>query len=112
MTTPLLVEIAAGVGPDAGDEFTISAFIAPTDQPPPPSNENVAIQRMPPLRVFVAAYSSYVTERAVIRHAGELADSVVRAGRSIANDAPIYSAAYESPYRLVGRHNEVWLPAE
>jgi len=114
MTTPVLTKIHAGIGPTCGDSFTISFYVpsALANDPPKPSAADVAITRMPAMHVYVAAFGGFATDRSVAREASKLAEALKAAGVEVPDDADIYSASYDSPFRLLDRRNEVWLTAQ
>ena len=60
------------------------------------------------MRVAVASYSGWSNEQKVIEHGKELFESL--AAKNIEYDSDMfYTAGYDSPFRLIDRHNEVWV---
>jgi hypothetical protein len=113
MTTPVLVHVTAGLGPTCGSEFAVSFYLAPevADPPPRPTSSLVGVVTMPPMRVFARAYGGFATEQTVVREAAALATALKSGGATVADDAPFWAASYDSPFRLIGRRNEVWIAA-
>lgn len=49
-------------------------------------------------------------QKTILREAGNALKLLDGAGLSY-NAATFFSAGYDSPFRLLNRHNEVWIPA-
>ena len=59
-------------------------------------------------RVFVGAFGGYADAKRLRREASALARRLEEDGVEVAASAYFY-AGYDSPFRPIGRHNEVWL---
>eukprot|EP00882_Tetradesmus_deserticola_P025857 GHRQ01028436.1.p2 GENE.GHRQ01028436.1~~GHRQ01028436.1.p2 ORF type:complete len:133 (+),score=61.20 GHRQ01028436.1:561-959(+) len=112
MTAPVTVRVTPSQGPFCEDNFTISFFV-PFDfqsKPPQPSAEEVYIESRPALEVYVASFSGWATGSKYVARAAELTEMLEDAGHPIEADH-FYTAGYDSPFRLLNRHNEVWILA-
>ena len=59
-------------------------------------------------RVFVGAFGGYADAKRLRREASALARRLEEDGVEVAASAYFF-AGYDSPFRPIGRHNEVWL---
>mmetsp|Transcript_9145 Transcript_9145/g.22652 ORF Transcript_9145/g.22652 Transcript_9145/m.22652 type:complete len:237 (-) Transcript_9145:492-1202(-) len=116
MTAPVRARLTPGPGPFCDDSFTISFFL-PLDYqgdgappPPAPSKPDVFIEATPATSVYLVSYGGWSSEEKVLEKAQGLVARLDELGR--AYDASHYFfAGYDPPFRLIGRHNEVWVPA-
>lgn len=109
MTAPVRVTISANDGPACNTSFTIAFFVAEKN-PPPPTDATVKIAQSPETTVYVNSFGGWATGATYVDRARSVASALEGAGRKIDN-AYFATAGYDSPFRLTGRHNEVWLPA-
>jgi hypothetical protein len=109
MTAPVRVTVTPGVGPTCGDTFKIAFFLA-LKAPPPPSDSTVSIVQTPESTFYVNGFGGWATGATYVDRARSVAAALEGAGRRT-DDAYFATAGYDSPFRLRGRHNEVWLPA-
>lgn len=111
MTAPVTVKVLAGQGPACEDKFTVSFFVPFEHQasPPTPSDETVFIESRPALDVYVASFGGWAKGSTWLQHASETASVLEQQGLPV-DPSFFYTAGYDSPFRLTGRHNEVWLP--
>jgi hypothetical protein len=110
MTSPVKVTITPS-GPTCGDSFTIGFFIAPNvTSPPPPTDSTVKIVQQPEQAYYVHGFGGWATGATYIERARSVATALEGAGRKT-DDSCFATAGYDSPFRLRGRHNEVWLTA-
>lgn len=77
-------------------------------KPPAPSNEAVFLSEAPAFTAYVASYSGWNSEKRFTQVAAELFEELKASGVSVREDM-YYTAGYDSPFRLVNRHNEVCL---
>ena len=129
MTCPVRSYITAGDGPFCATKFTVSFFVPfdysachscdwidvtdmfTQEKTPKPSTENVFIEETPEMTVYVASFGGYMNERDVIRRAATLVETLKNKGISIVTEH-YYASGYDSPFRLWGRHNEIWIMAK
>jgi hypothetical protein len=111
MTAPVLVRIKAGLGPECGDDFTISFYLPPpiADSAPEPTSEDVFIEQKEAMTFAVRPFGGWMTERKIQTEAHALEEALEANGMEIGDDAELYTAAYDPPFRIKNRHNEVWL---
>jgi hypothetical protein len=112
MTTPVLVDVNPGPGPTCGNNFTV-AFYAGGEgtTPPSPTNPELFVRNVPERTAYVASYGGWASESTVLAKASQLAAALTADGREFL-DGVFLTASYDSPFRLLGRHNEVWLLAK
>lgn len=119
MTTPVLTFVQPGDGPNCASLFTVSFFVPyeyqTSDGPPKPTNEDVYIQTIGASTVAVDEFSGYALEPEILARTAELSTSVQNAnGISLDQTEEFvdkwWEAGYDPPFRVTGRHNEVWVP--
>mmetsp|Transcript_16420 Transcript_16420/g.48914 ORF Transcript_16420/g.48914 Transcript_16420/m.48914 type:complete len:231 (-) Transcript_16420:786-1478(-) len=112
MTAPVRVLLIPGEGPFCESHFTVSFYVPPELQasPPLPTDSSVFVQPSPAASYYVSSYSGFTSEKRLLEHAFSEMKQLEILGRDF--DASVfYAAGYDSPFRLLGRHNEVWIPA-
>merc|ERR1711959_556206 len=110
MTVPALASVIPGQGPFCEENFTYH-FSLPAEfqsNPPKPSDPRVENVVLPPLTVAVASYDGWSNEQKVITHGRDLFQDLTDANVKF-NSEMFYTAGYDSPFRLIDRHNEVWV---
>lgn len=112
MTAPVRVKITPSQGPFCEDDFVVSFFVPFEFQEntPKPSNEAVFLDSTPGGRYYVAAFGGFAKEAKVIARASELVEKLDKAKKKYVQ-GPYFEAGYDAPFRLINRHNEVWIPA-
>ena len=112
MTTPVLVDVVPGPGPTCGTNFTVAFFAgAEGVAVPAPTSPDLFVRHTPERTVYVASYGGWASESTVLAKASELSSALAADGRDF-QDGVVLTASYDSPFRLLGRHNEVWLIAK
>ncbi|CAI5493345.1 unnamed protein product [Closterium sp. Naga37s-1] len=117
MTAPVLTTIKPSGGPFCASTFLVR-FLVPksfAENPPKPASSlNLHIRRAPSLCVAVRAFSGFATDFNVAQEAANLGDSLAStawANVTAALGGEAYSIAeYNSPFELIGRVNEIWVP--
>lgn len=111
MTAPVAVEIQPGQGPFCKNNFTINFFVPFEDQedPAPPTSKDVYISTLKGFCAYVKVYGGYSNIDEVQKYSEELSEELVKdgLGDSFRKDIFFY-AGYDSPFRVVDRHNEIW----
>jgi len=112
MTAPVLNYITPGAGPFCEDFFNISFYVPNELQgiAPVPSKPDVYDVKKDTMRVFSTSYSGYSSIEKVRNAASTLAQNLLQYGEEF-DEEHIYFAGYDSPFRFLNRHNEVWLIA-
>ena len=124
MTAPVRVAVAPGDGPFCDSNFTVSFFVPfqaeaevdgfgararrQRDVPKPTDPDVFESADETETRVFVGAFGGYADAKCLRREASALARRLEEDGVEVAASAYFY-AGYDSPFRPIGRHNEVWL---
>lgn len=115
MTTPVLNLVTPGAGPNCNSTFTVSFFVPYKYQesgPPAPTNPAVYIQSIGPLEVAVSEFDGYAVQKEDILKVAALEQDVVDS-KDIEDDTTAgdawFLAGYDPPFRVTGRHNEVWV---
>ncbi|XP_005089923.2 heme-binding protein 2 [Aplysia californica] len=112
MTAPVLDRIIPGQGPACENNFTMSFYMSTSvKDPPQPSDKTVYLSSLPEQRVFVKAFGGYASQSDWLKNAKELAMALLKDGKKFDKDY-FYSAGYDSPFRILDRHNEVWYIAQ
>ncbi|EFN55172.1 hypothetical protein CHLNCDRAFT_57955 [Chlorella variabilis] len=115
MTAPVRTLISAAAGPFCKSNFTISFFVPfafQKDGAPKPNNPDVYLDHSPAFTAFVAQSGGFVMDDfSVTRMAKRLTDALDRDEQPYNADT-FFFAGYDPPFRLMGRHNEVWVVAE
>jgi hypothetical protein len=122
MTAPVLtaVDPTPGAGPFCASNFTVSFFVPPAQggSPPKPTDAAVFISSLPASTFYVASRGGWAwsVDGRVSRAAADLTAAVKADGRPVpskkhAKKSPWFVAGYDPPFRLAGRHTEVWVQA-
>ncbi|KAM3348385.1 hypothetical protein ACQJBY_021957 [Aegilops geniculata] len=119
MTTPILTSIVPGVGPLHSSAYFVRLYLPLEFQasPPVPLPElNLHPDRWPGHCVAVRSFSGYARDHNVVEEAVKLAVSLSQTPWGSSTNHPsknAYSIAqYNSPFRIIGRVNEVWFDVE
>ncbi|KAK9714302.1 hypothetical protein RND81_06G085000 [Saponaria officinalis] len=114
MTKPVLTSIVPGSGPLNSSAYSVRFYLPLKfqDDPPVPLPEI----HLKPVRwaghcVAVSKFSGFARDRNVVKEAEKLVASLARS--SWVNSTSAYSVAqYDSPFKLIGRVNEVWVDVD
>nr|XP_023651430.1 heme-binding protein 2-like isoform X2 [Paramormyrops kingsleyae] len=113
MTAPVLVKIPEDRKMWEPAIYTLS-FLLPSeyqDNPPNPTNEKLYFTDMPDMKVYVRSYGGWMLSLTSKLHSHILIRALDRAHAPY-NTSFHYSLSYDSPMKLLNRHNEVWYVAE
>ncbi len=110
MTTPVMNHVAHERRKEV---FTVSFYVPvkyqqPNAPPPKPSDPKVFLDHVPSIEVGVIAFDGFEREREDQREEEELTKVLDKAGIKYDSDE-WWFAGYDPPFRLTGRHNEVWV---
>lgn len=78
--------------------------------PPTPASTKVFLDPSPVSRYYVSSYGGFTTESKVLQEARDALGRLDKAGLKEGQDfdsSVYFSAGYDSPFRLLNRHNEV-----
>ncbi|KAI8510414.1 Heme-binding protein 2 [Branchiostoma belcheri] len=110
MTAPVITKVEPGDGPFCKTDFTVSFFAPYADQAegtPKPSDPEVFNNSLPEMTAYVRTFSGYAKDEDWTKQAETLAKSLDEAGKNYHKDH-YYTAGYNSPFKPINRHNEVW----
>ncbi|MEW5313819.1 MAG: hypothetical protein WDW38_005356 [Sanguina aurantia] len=94
MTAPVRTRLLAGAGPFCKDTFTVSFMV--------PFELQVGLRTHMTLR--------YSPDRVLIAQTQALIKTLD--AEKVEYDASVfYAAGYDAPFRILNRHNEIWIPA-
>ncbi|XP_028828285.1 heme-binding protein 2 [Denticeps clupeoides] len=113
MTAPVLVKIPEKTKKWEPAMYTLS-FLLPSDfqeSPPVPTNDKLYFTDMPDMDVYVRSYGGWMLSVTSRLHANLLTKQLQKVQASY-NDTYHYMVAYDSPLKLLNRHNEVWYVVE
>jgi hypothetical protein len=119
MTAPVLTSVVPGAGPLHSSAYLVRLYLPAKFQasPPVPLPElNLRPDRWPSHCTAVRSFSGYARDRNVVEEAEQLALSLSRSPWANCTSYPsknAYSIAqYSSPFRFIGRVNEVWFDVD
>eukprot|EP00887_Chlorella_sp_A99_P001009 scaffold5.g1009.t1 len=116
MTAPVATSIQASQGPFCRSNFTVSFFVPFASQadPPEPSSPDVYIQRSPAFIAFVGQSGGLAMDDFTIaKMAGKVTAALDDLGlKGDYVEDHYFVAGYDPPFRLTGRHSEVWILAK
>ncbi|XP_054634623.1 uncharacterized protein soul5l isoform X2 [Dunckerocampus dactyliophorus] len=113
MTAPVLVKIPEETKMWEPAVYTLN-FPLPAayqDKPPAPTNDKLYFTEMPEMDVYVRSYGGWMLSVTSRLHAHLLTRELGRVGAPY-NHSYHYGVGYDSPLKLLNRHNEVWYVAE
>uniref|UniRef100_A0A672ZWB6 Heme-binding protein 1 n=1 Tax=Sphaeramia orbicularis TaxID=375764 RepID=A0A672ZWB6_9TELE len=113
MTAPVLVKIPEQTRMWEPAVYTLN-FPLPAayqDKPPTPTNDKLYFTEMPEMDVYVRSYGGWMLSVTSRLHAHLLTKELERV-RASYNCSYHYGVGYDSPLKLLNRHNEVWYVAE
>lgn len=113
MTAPVLVKIPEETKMWEPAVYTLN-FLMPSayqDKPPVPTNNKLYFTEMPEMDVYVRGYGGWMLSVTSRLHAHLLTKELERV-RASYNYNYHYGVGYDSPLKLLNRHNEVWYVAQ
>ncbi|XP_037619547.1 heme-binding protein 2 [Sebastes umbrosus] len=113
MTAPVLVKIPeeTKMWEPAIYSLNFPLPAAYQEKPPAPTNDKLYFTEMPEMDVYVRSYGGWMLSVTSRLHAHLLTKELGRVGASY-NHSYHYGVGYDSPLKLLNRHNEVWYVAE
>uniref|UniRef100_A0A8C4IGC0 Heme-binding protein 1 n=1 Tax=Dicentrarchus labrax TaxID=13489 RepID=A0A8C4IGC0_DICLA len=112
MTAPVLVKIPEETKMWEPAVYTLN-FPLPAayqEKPPAPTNDKLYFTEMPEMDVYVRSYGGWMLSVTSRLHAHLLTKELERV-RASYNHSYHYGVGYDSPLKLLNRHNEVWYVA-
>ncbi|XP_068177944.1 uncharacterized protein soul5l [Antennarius striatus] len=113
MTAPVLVKIPeeTRMWEPAVYSLNFPLPAAYQDKPPAPTNDKLYFTEMPDMDVYVRSYGGWMLSVTSRLHAHLLTRELERVHAPY-NHSFHYGVGYDSPLKLLNRHNEVWYVAE
>jgi hypothetical protein len=117
MTAPVLTHVSPGAGPFCKSKYSVSFFVGEKGaEAPRPSSDDVYVRDASAVTVFVASKAGFVVDDySVAALAASLRDALERDGVEPhprhRGEEGFFVAGYDPPFRLSGRHTEVWMAA-
>jgi len=111
MTCPVLIKVKPGAGPACESDFTMSFFLPPREEPyPKPADEAVYHSELPAMKVYIRSFSGFASTSTKVKEAEALSKALPE---SVEYDKESWTyAGYDSPFKLMNRHNEIWFIAK
>ncbi|XP_066516536.1 uncharacterized protein soul5l isoform X2 [Hoplias malabaricus] len=113
MTAPVLVKVPQEMHMWEPALYTLS-FLLPSafqHHSPTPSNDKLYFIDMPEMDVYVRSYGGWMLSKSSRLYAQLLITELNRINANY-NHTHHYAVGYDSPLKLLNRHNEVWYVAE
>ncbi|XP_041481167.1 heme-binding protein 2-like [Lytechinus variegatus] len=95
------------------DDYTLSFYLPYKYQnatAPKPKNPDIFLRTEPQSKIFVRSFPGYMSETKDLFNAGALAADLKDEWGY--DHGYIYTAGYDSPWKVFSRHNEVWFMAK
>ena len=109
---PMAVPVASKIVPlGTGQSNFTTLFFVPFDyqaSTPIPTDPTVAIVELPAITAYVKSFGGFMHDEQVKENIEKLRLGLDKDGLTYITDF-YFVADYDSPYRLIDRHNEVWL---
>ncbi|XP_041718720.1 heme-binding protein 2 [Coregonus clupeaformis] len=113
MTTPVTVKIEEKKRMWQSSVFTLN-FLLPSDYqmtPPQPSDDRVYFTEMPDMKVYVRSYGGWMMSLTSSVNSMLLKRQLDKVQATYNKDYH-YAVGYDSPMKILNRHNEVWYMVE
>ncbi len=111
MATPVATKIVPVPGGNQSN-YTV-LFFTPfkfKQDTPKPSNPKLAIVDLPAITAYVISFGGFERNKELEEYSNKLMSYLERDGTSYVKDA-YFTAGYDTPYKFINRHNEVWYTA-
>nr|ACO10680.1 Heme-binding protein 2 [Caligus rogercresseyi] len=113
MTAPVTVKIEEKKKMWGSSVFTLSFLLPSTHQmtPPQPTDDKVYFTEMPDMKVYVRSYGGWMMSLTSSVNSMLLKRQLDKAQATYNKDYH-YGVGYDSPKKILNRHNEVWYMVE
>ncbi len=113
MTAPVTTQILPGTGPTCNSTFIVSFFVPFSKQsnPPQPTDSQVYLDRVTSdQKIALVSFPGYANKynEEVLPQIQKLTTLAQKRGITITDKTTFFTAGYDSPFRIIDRHNEVW----
>ena len=109
---PMAAPVASKIVPVGGgmSNFTTLFFVpfAYQSNTSVPTDPTLGIVELPAITAYVQSFGGYMRDEQVKDNIEKLRTELDKDGKSYVTDF-YFAAGYDSPYRFLDRHNEVWL---
>ena len=108
MASPVAVKIVPL--PQGKSNYTIFFFVpfAYQSNTSIPTDPTLSIASLPALTAYVGQFSGYNTDKVLQEETQKIKNAMTKYGVQFVEQYS-FTAGYDPPYRIIGRHNEVWL---
>ncbi|KAK3511812.1 hypothetical protein QTP70_024859 [Hemibagrus guttatus] len=109
MTAPVIIKVKEEV-PLLEKSVYVLSFLLPSDyqkQPPQPNESTVYFTDMPDMKVYVKSFGGWMVSAVANKYSNDLKEALDKAEATYNTDYH-YEVGYNSPMKLMNRHNEVW----
>uniref|UniRef100_A0AAY5KV23 Heme-binding protein 1 n=1 Tax=Esox lucius TaxID=8010 RepID=A0AAY5KV23_ESOLU len=113
MTAPVIIKVQEKKRIWQSAIYTLS-FLLPSayqNDPPQPTDNKVYFTDLPDMKVYARTYGGYMVSLTTAYNSMQLKKQLDRAQASY-NTEYYYAVGYDSPMKIMNRHNEVWYIAE
>ena len=112
MASPVATKIVPGPGSTGEKNFTVLFFtpFAYQANTPTPTDPRLALVSLPAITAYVASFGGYESDAELQEKTSELVNYLNKDVVAYVKDF-YFTAGYDPPFRVIGRHNEVWLLA-
>ena len=111
---PMAVPVATKVVPLQNDMFNFTVFFfvpfAYQANTAIPTDPTLSIVTLPALTAYVDSFGGFESDKDLKEHTEKMKSSLTAAGVQYVQEFS-FTADYDSPFKIIGRHNEVWLVA-
>lgn len=109
MTAPVVNKVDATRGTTTVSFYNPTKYQGGKQQAPQPTDKGVFLSQTPGMEVYVLSYGGWSNDSTAKAKAAELMKKLEAAGEKY-DASNWFTAGYDSPMTLGGRHNEVWIP--
>ena len=112
MASPVATKIVPGPGSTGQKNFTVLFFtpFAYQANTPTPTDPQLKLVSLPAITAYVYSFGGFETDAGLERYTFELVNKLNWDGMAFVKDF-YFTAEYDPPIRVIGRHNEIWLLA-
>lgn len=108
MASPVAVKIVPL--PQGQSNFTVFFFVpfAYQSNTSIPTDPNLSVVNLPALTAYVGEFDGYDSNEELQKETTKIKSAMTRYGVQFVEEYS-FAAGYDPPFRVIGRHNEVWL---
>ena len=112
MASPVATKIVPGPGSTGEKNFTVLFFtpFAYQTNTPTPTDPQLGLVSLPAITAYVGSFGGFESDAELQERTMELVNHLNKDRVAYVKDF-YFTAGYDPPFRVIGRHNEVWLLA-